>query len=67
LNNRIIGGASIDVVSGENELGFFQNSKLINFAKSFPNLIITPHVAGLTFESEGKAQMFAFKEAMNCL
>lgn len=67
LSSRIIEGASIDVISNENELGFFEKSKLINFARYFPNLIITPHVAGLTFESEAKAQMFAFKEAMNFL
>ena len=67
LNNQMIGGASIDVVSGENEVGFVLNSDLIRLSKKIPNLLITPHVAGLTYESEAKAQMFAFREAMKCL
>ncbi len=67
LKSHIIGGASIDVITGENEIGFVENNKLISLAKVIPNLIITPHVAGLTFESEAKAQLFAFREALNCL
>lgn len=64
LTNGIIKGASIDVVCGENDHDLLINNRLFNFANNFPNLIITPHVAGLTFESESKAQMFAFKEAI---
>jgi D-3-phosphoglycerate dehydrogenase len=67
LNNHIIAGASIDVITGENEIGFVESNKLISLAKNISNLIITPHVAGLTFESEAKAQIFAFREAMNCI
>lgn len=67
LKNHWIGGASIDVISGENELGFVENNDLISLSKKISNLIITPHVAGLTYESEAKAQMFAFREAIKCL
>ncbi len=67
LKNRVISGASVDVISGENELGFVENNRVINLSKSIPNLIVTPHVAGLTYESEAKAQMFAFREAVKSL
>lgn len=67
LKNGIIEGASIDVVSGENDHDLLVKNKLVNFAKNFSNLLITPHVAGLTFESESKAQMFALKEALKVL
>jgi phosphoglycerate dehydrogenase-like enzyme len=31
---------------------------LLNYAKKNKNLIITPHMAGLTFESEAKAAKY---------
>ena len=33
---------------------------LINYAKNNENLLITPHIAGLTVDSEKKAQKSAF-------
>ena len=39
------------------------NSKIINFSRLNENLNITPHMAGLTYESEHKALTKIF----NCL
>ncbi len=51
--------AAVDVVVGENSENISDN-KLIKFAKSSPNLLVTPHIAGLTYDSERKAQRAAF-------
>lgn len=67
LKNHLIRGASVDVLSDENDIEFLEKNSLIKFSKIFPNLIITPHVAGLTYESESKAQMFAYNEAIKHL
>lgn len=54
LKKKLIKGAAIDVLQNEQSLNLSKN-KLVNFAKSNENLIITPHIAGLTFQSESKA------------
>jgi len=67
LKNHLIRGASVDVLCDENDIEFLEKNSLIKFSKLFPSLIITPHVAGLTYESESKAQMFAYNEAIKHL
>ena len=59
LKSKKIGKAAVDVVS--NEQSEISKNKLIKFAKSNENLIITPHIAGLTYESESKAAMQSLK------
>ena len=54
LKNRLIKGAAIDVLTDEQNLDLRKN-KLVNYSKKNKNLIITPHIAGLTYESEAKA------------
>ena len=58
LQNGKIKAAGIDVISNE-----FSSDKsrhpLIQHAKRNNNLIITPHIAGLTYDSERKAQQAA--------
>ena len=59
LKNGKILAAGVDVISNE----FTSNKKghpLIEYAKNNDNLIITPHIAGLTYDSERKAQKAAF-------
>ncbi len=51
-------GAAIDVVSGE-QTEELSNHSLINYAKENKNLIITPHIAGCTKESQRKSAQFA--------
>ena len=60
LENGKIGVAALDVTSGE-----ITNDKnmhpLIKYARTHDNLIITPHIGGLTFDSERKAQTAAYE------
>jgi len=51
LSNNKIKGAALDVLSNEQKLDTKSN-KLIIYSRSHANLIITPHIAGLTYDSE---------------
>lgn len=59
LTNGKILAAGLDVLNNELVEGELQ-SPLIEYAKNNDNLVITPHIAGLTFDSEEKAQTAAF-------
>ena len=57
-NNKIL-AAGLDVISNE----YTENIKdhpIIKYAKNNDNLLLTPHIAGLTYDSERKAQKSAF-------
>ena len=58
LESRKIKSAGLDVIRNEisSEL---KSSKVINYAKDNDNLVITPHIAGLTVDSERKAAEFS--------
>lgn len=53
LRSGKIAGAGLDVISGE--AYDKSNHPLINYTRDYSNLIITSHVAGLTYDSERKA------------
>jgi D-3-phosphoglycerate dehydrogenase / 2-oxoglutarate reductase len=59
LTNGKIKAAGIDVIS-EELTGNKDEHPLIQYARNHDNLIITPHIAGLTYDSERKAQTAAF-------
>lgn len=67
LKNKIIRGASLDVIANENSMAKFSSISVLEYAKNNSNLIITPHVAGLSVDSERKAQMFAFEMSLRSL
>lgn len=50
LYENIISGYATDVI--EDELGNIQNSELIEYSKSHKNVIITPHIGGMTTEAQ---------------
>ncbi len=54
LENRQIAGAALDVVCNEPNI----NPKLIEYAKTHDNLILSPHLGGNTVESRKKTQIF---------
>ena len=54
LKNKKIKGAAIDVLSNEQNI-LSKGHKLVEYQKNNDNLIITPHIAGLTVDSELKA------------
>ena len=60
LKKGKIKAAALDVLTNEQNLNFKSN-KLINYFKQNENLIITPHIAGLTYESENIAFEIAYK------
>ena len=51
LKSKKIKSAAVDVIQGEQNEDI-SNNKLILYSKENDNLIITPHMAGLTYESE---------------
>jgi len=59
LEDRTIAGYTTDVLA--DELNFkidFRNHPLIEYAKNNNNLIITPHIGGMTYESRQKTDIF---------
>ena len=61
LVTKKISACGLDVLSNENKNIFLTENKLLEYAKSNSNLIITPHIAGLSTDSETKAQNAAFQ------
>jgi len=47
--------------------GEIEKHKLVDYAKQNSNLLITPHIAGLTTDSERTAQLFAFTQLQDFL
>jgi len=66
LEQKKVAYAAVDVVRDEQKEDLSEN-KLIKYAASNNNLIITPHIAGLTYESEEKAARFAIKKIAKVL
>jgi phosphoglycerate dehydrogenase-like enzyme len=58
LESGKLAGAAVDVVQGE-QSEYFYDHKLIQYARNNKNLIVTPHIAGLTIESETKTAKFS--------
>jgi D-3-phosphoglycerate dehydrogenase len=58
LKNNKIAGAAVDVIKNEQSEDL-STSPLIDFAKTSDKIIITPHIAGLTVDSQGKAAHFS--------
>lgn len=63
LSDRHLGGAALDVLAGENagrSLGnetWLERHPLLAYARDHDNLLITPHVGGMTIESLAKAEV----------
>jgi len=61
LDAKKITAAALDVIKGEQDSNLSDHI-LINYARANENLIITPHIAGLTEDSQGKAAKFALQQ-----
>ena len=57
LRSGRLAGAALDVLCEEDYHGM-GNHALVNYAREFDNLIITPHIGGCTAESMEKTEMF---------
>jgi len=66
LESGHLSGAAVDVVSGEQEL-HLQGNKLIEYSRTNFNLVVTPHIAGLTYQSEEKAGFYALSSIIEYL
>ena len=64
IHDNQLGAYYTDVLQGEID-GSWQDSPLLSLAKSNSNVCITPHIAGLTSDSESKAQLSAIKMVIN--
>ena len=60
LESGALAGAALDVLGGENSgrEGWAETDKLIAYARTHRNLLITPHVGGATAESMEKTEIF---------
>jgi len=58
IKDNTLGGYAADVLRGEID-GSWVNSSIIELSKKGYNVIVTPHIAGLTYDSETKAQNIA--------
>ena len=65
LKKKIISGAALDVIDNEYDLESGSNLKIINYLKSHDNLIITPHIGGLTKDSLQKSEGFIVDKLIN--
>ena len=57
LKNKLIKAVALDVLENENNINYKSN-KLIEYSSKNNNLIISPHIAGATFDSFKKTQEF---------
>ena len=61
LESGKLSACALDVLSSENKPDFLNDNPLVKYSQNNDNLILTPHMAGLTFDSEIKAQTAALK------
>ena len=62
LRSGKIKGAALDVLENENPLCYSEEEKLLyKELFSFENVIITPHIAGWTYESKEKIAELTYK------
>jgi len=65
-NGRIAGGA-LDVISHERDAELRRKGRLLAYAKTHDNLIITPHLGGATHESMAKTEVFMARKLAHFL
>ncbi|MBF0346757.1 MAG: hypothetical protein HQL81_03735 [Magnetococcales bacterium] len=66
LDRGHLSGAALDVISDE-YLSDKRQHPVLRHARSHENLVVTPHIAGLTVDSEYKAARFAFDAILHTL
>ncbi len=68
LDSGIVGGAALDVLDGELEKGFSNNTSthpLVQYSKVHDNLIITPHIGGSTEDAWHLTQRYVITQAIS--
>lgn len=67
LMQKKISGLATDVLSSENSPEARANNPLIMAAQNLNNIIITPHIAGATYESMWKTEEFVIRKWLGIL
>lgn len=57
LTTSHLAGAALDVISGERS-GGMSSHPLVRYAADHPNLLITPHIGGCTYESMARTEEY---------
>ncbi len=58
LTSGHLAGAALDVINGELDATARLQSRLVEFARTHPQLLITPHIGGATVESMARTEIF---------
>lgn len=58
LTTGALGGAALDVMTEEGQVGFLRDHALVQYAAAHENLLITPHIAGAAREAMHKTEIF---------
>ena len=66
LTSRRIAGAALDVLAGESASGV-GHLPLVSYAREHPELLITPHIGGCTFESMAMTEVFLARRVRDAL
>jgi D-3-phosphoglycerate dehydrogenase len=66
LQTGHIGGAALDVLASESSTGVSQ-LPLVAYAREHPEVIITPHIGGCTYESMEKTEVFLAQRVSEAL
>jgi len=67
LNSGHLAGVATDVIDHEQNPELREKSDLIKYAKAHQNLLITPHIAGATYESMEMTEEFIAKKLFHLL
>ncbi|HVO83568.1 MAG TPA: NAD(P)-dependent oxidoreductase [Syntrophobacteria bacterium] len=58
LESGHLAGAAVDVIADERDADQRMNSPLFAHARAHDNLLVTPHIGGVTYESMAKTEVF---------
>ena len=61
LETGHVKGAAVDVIQGEQNPNR-KESKLLEYSRLHENLLVTPHIAGLTIDSQRKVVLCALED-----
>ncbi|MFV1980302.1 MAG: NAD(P)-dependent oxidoreductase [Rhodothermia bacterium] len=64
LDSGRVRGAALDVVANEKS---YEANRLITYARTHSNLLITPHIGGATFEAIEKTDLFVIRNLISWL
>ena len=67
LGEGHLAGAAVDVLSEEQPAERREQSPLIQYGRQHDNLLVTPHLAGATFESMERTEVFIAKKLQTLL